>query len=41
VLRGGSWSYGREHARCAARALAGPGNRGNFLGSRLLCVSPA
>ena len=40
VVRGGSWYFNRDGARCAYRDHLPPGNRVNSLGFRLLCVSP-
>jgi len=41
VLRGGSWYYNLDFARCAARNNSVPDNRSNFIGFRLVCcVSP-
>ncbi len=38
VLRGGSWSYYEQSCRSAYRYYRGPGNRGNFIGFRLVFV---
>ncbi|MBL8425742.1 MAG: SUMF1/EgtB/PvdO family nonheme iron enzyme [Candidatus Accumulibacter phosphatis] len=40
VVRGGSWRYFREYARCACRNGSHPGDRDNDVGFRVLCVSP-
>ncbi len=40
VLRGGSWNDLRGGARCACRDHLDPGARNDFLGLRLVCVSP-
>ena len=40
VVRGGSWSGHRDHARCAYRDGDSPGARINDLGLRLVCVAP-
>ena len=40
VVRGGSWNYNRDLARCAYRSHYHPGNRNLVLGVRVVCVSP-
>ncbi|MBN8456070.1 SUMF1/EgtB/PvdO family nonheme iron enzyme, partial [Accumulibacter sp.] len=40
VVRGGSWGGDRVNARCASRFGFIPGLRNDFLGLRLVCVSP-
>jgi formylglycine-generating enzyme required for sulfatase activity len=40
VVRGGSWHFFRDLARCASRLVLDPGLRLNYLGLRLVCVSP-
>ena len=40
VVRGGSWSYGRDSARCACRYYFAPDDRNFDIGFRLVCVSP-
>jgi formylglycine-generating enzyme required for sulfatase activity len=40
VVRGGSWSSNRRHARCASRYHYVPGFRNYYLGFRVFCVSP-
>ncbi|MBL8425746.1 MAG: SUMF1/EgtB/PvdO family nonheme iron enzyme [Candidatus Accumulibacter phosphatis] len=40
VVRGGSWGSAREYARCAFRFGPHPGDRYDYLGFRVLCVSP-
>jgi hypothetical protein len=40
VVRGGSWNYFRDRARCATRNDYDPGARSSYLGLRLVCVSP-
>jgi formylglycine-generating enzyme required for sulfatase activity len=40
VVRGGSWFFNRDYARCAYRNVNSPGYRGRFLGLRLVCVAP-
>ena len=41
VLRGGSWHYGRDLARCAYRSYGVPDDRGYDDGFRVVCcVSP-
>ncbi|MCB1918205.1 MAG: SUMF1/EgtB/PvdO family nonheme iron enzyme [Rhodocyclaceae bacterium] len=40
VVRGGSWRNDRDVARCACRDSFDPDFRFNFLGFRVVCVSP-
>jgi formylglycine-generating enzyme required for sulfatase activity len=40
VVRGGSWYSDRPDARCACRYHYVPGYRADYLGFRVLCVSP-
>jgi len=40
VVRGGSWLFNRDNARCAYRVNSLPGDRGANRGFRVLCVSP-
>jgi formylglycine-generating enzyme required for sulfatase activity len=40
VVRGSSWNHSHENARCAVRGGGDPGGRNNYLGLRLVCVSP-
>lgn len=40
VLRGGSWSYGRDVARSAFRDRIDPCYRSNYVGFRVICSSP-
>ena len=40
VFRGGSWNFDPRDARVAIRNWIGPGNRGNFLGLRLVRTDP-
>ena len=40
VLRGGSWRYDRDFARCAVRRRSVPGGRGYGIGFRVVCSSP-
>ena len=41
VLRGGSWFYYQDNARCACRGRGGPSGRGDFVGFRVVCSSPS
>lgn len=40
VVRGGSWAFGKNFARCAHRSGRDPDYRGSFLGFRLVCKAP-
>jgi formylglycine-generating enzyme required for sulfatase activity len=40
VVRGGSWHFLRDYARCAYRLNFVPGSRDRFVGSRVVRVSP-
>ena len=40
VLRGGSWDYVQDYARCADRARDVPDFRSGSLGFRVVCLSP-
>ena len=40
VYRGGSWYYSPQDARVARRDYGDPGDRGNYLGVRLLRIAP-
>jgi len=40
VLRGGSWGYDQDGARCAVRVGIYPDNRDNYFGFRVVCSSP-
>ena len=41
VNRGGSWSSNAEYCRSAGRGYGGPGNRGYYLGFRIVLADPA
>lgn len=40
VLRGGSWNYNPDYLRASYRFSSHPDNRYNFIGFRVLCLSP-
>jgi formylglycine-generating enzyme required for sulfatase activity len=40
VYRGGSWAFGPQHVRVAARGVLAPGYRSFYLGVRLLRTAP-
>ena len=40
VLRGGSWDFFQDGARASFRFVFDPGSRFNFIGFRVVCVSP-
>ena len=40
VVRGGSWRLGRVVARASYRSNSDPGDRFNYFGFRVVCVSP-
>jgi formylglycine-generating enzyme required for sulfatase activity len=39
VVRGGSWDYNRDYARCAFRSRLLPDSRNDFIGFRVVLRS--